>query len=679
MIRYLTIIIFFTAQTIVFAPLCIIAQISSSKVDSSTNKEKISTQLLVLKDSLSQLDFPEVINPSYESKFLAEDAMQFDTKSQTYWLRLSIQGTQQTPEYWTVKMPHADTAELFLPFHGGNKHFISGDDIPFDKRAVQYGEFVCFSIPVSDTITTVYLRLTSTSRYSLGFRNLKDIRFISPASFTSLSHSARYFHGIFLGVTLAMIIFNFIIYVMFRDKTYLVYSGFMITQTLYHLAVTGFLLEFVFYNSPQLDKYSSFIIAGVSLIWYILFSQVYLETKKFTPKLNSIYQWLYPIICIDVFTGYFFTISFANSALLIIGLFVITFPFCMSIIAYRKHYRPAIYFLIASVLSYLAYFIYVPMGLKLIPEVFLTRYSLQITFALQSLLFAMGLADRINLIRKELELKKLEKERLEKEQEIAMNTLLEKQNEELELKVKERTVELEEKNREVELDREIILHEREKSDALLLNILPEKIAHRLKSGEEMIAERFDNVTVFFSDIVGFTKLSKRISPEHLVGKLNSIFIEFDKLALHFGLEKIKTIGDAYMCVCGLPEPCDDHARRVALFALGVQKVMQEHVSFLFDEETSVRIGIHSGTVIAGVIGKQKFAYDLWGETVNTASRLESHGEPFKIHCSPVTYSFISEQFEFECCGETELKGIGLMTTYFLLGEKAHSKAAEVSY
>jgi len=631
----------------------------------------ITSRIEVLRDSLSRFTLAEVTSPSAPLNFLPDSTLKFDTKSHTYWLRLSIRGTNQTPEFWTLKLPHIDTAEIFIPDTAGNFHsLISGEDIPFAQRAVQYGEYVCFQVPVTNADVVMYVRLTSVSRYSLEFRRLHGVKLIPPATFVASAQYARYFHGVFLGVTLAMIIFNLIIYVMYRDKSYIVYSGFMVTQTLYHLAVTGFLQEFVFYNAPSVGKYSPYVIAGISLIGYMIFSQVYLETKKYTPKLHRIYNYLYSLIIITLLYGYFVNITIGNSVLLVTGLLVITFPFSMSIIAYRQQYRPAMYFLIASVMAYVAYFIYVPMGLKLIPEVFLTRYSLQIAFALQSLLFAMGLADRMNLIRKELEQKKLEQSRLEKEQEIAIKNLLEKQNEELEIKVRERTLELEEKNQEVELDRQIIQEEREKSDLLLLNILPETIAQRLKSGEEMIAERFDNVTVFFSDIVGFTNISKRISPEHLVGQLNAIFTEFDKLAMEFGLEKIKTIGDAYMCVCGLPEPKVDHAERVARFALGVLDVMEKHTDTASGSPIAVRIGINSGTVIAGVIGKQKFAYDLWGETVNTASPLESHGVSGKIQCSTATYDLLKDHFHFEDRGEIDLKGIGMTKTYFLVSCKS---------
>jgi ligand-binding sensor domain-containing protein/class 3 adenylate cyclase len=220
-------------------------------------------------------------------------------------------------------------------------------------------------------------------------------------------------------------------------------------------------------------------------------------------------------------------------------------------------------------------------------------------------------------------------------------------------------VELQEKN-------QVIEEERMKSERLLLNVLPPAIAERLKSGVSIIADKFESVTVMFVDIVGFTKLSARISPEHLVEDLSMIFTSFDTLAAKYKLEKIKTIGDAYMVVGGLPEPMPNHTEAMAMMALELIQSIQEMMENLEDPIT-VRVGMHTGPVVAGVIGVQKFAYDLWGDTVNTASRMESSGEATKIHCTEDVYMALRETFRFEERGMIEVKGKGLMKTYFLLG------------
>ncbi|MBD1829450.1 PAS domain S-box protein [Microcoleus vaginatus GB1-A2] len=210
--------------------------------------------------------------------------------------------------------------------------------------------------------------------------------------------------------------------------------------------------------------------------------------------------------------------------------------------------------------------------------------------------------------------------------------------------------------------------EQEKSDRLLLNVLPQAIADRLKQDQSIIADTFSEVTVLFADIVGFTKISSQISPPELVSLLNDIFSTFDRLAEKHGLEKIKTIGDAYMVVGGLPMPRSDHAEAIAQMALDMQQAITDF-SDIHKQDFSIRIGINSGPVVAGVIGIKKFIYDLWGDTVNTASRMESHGLPGCIHVTETTYQQLREKYLFENRGAIEVKGKGEMNTYFLTGIK----------
>ena len=208
--------------------------------------------------------------------------------------------------------------------------------------------------------------------------------------------------------------------------------------------------------------------------------------------------------------------------------------------------------------------------------------------------------------------------------------------------------------------------EREKSERLLLNILPEKVAARLKDGEASIAESFTGVTVMFADLCGFTEFSQHVDARHLVELLDEIFSTFDHLARAHGVEKIKTIGDAYMAVAGLPVPSADHAEAVAVMALGMLEAFRG-VMRARGLAMELRIGIHSGPVAAGVIGRHKFSYDLWGDTVNLASRMESHGEPSRIHVSQATRDLLGGAFRFADRGEVNVKGKGSMRTYFLLG------------
>ncbi len=215
--------------------------------------------------------------------------------------------------------------------------------------------------------------------------------------------------------------------------------------------------------------------------------------------------------------------------------------------------------------------------------------------------------------------------------------------------------------------------ERAKSEKLLVNVLPAPIADRLKAQPGTIADTCPALSVLFADIVGFTPLSARLSPTATVELLNAVFSRFDELARQHGIEKIKTVGDAYMAVSGLPTPRSDHLEALARMALEMQRAMAEFSQFGHGP-IRLRIGLHTGLAVAGVIGTTKFAYDLWGETVNTASRLEEHGVPEKIQVSAAVAEKLEGQFRCTYRGRVELKGCGPVETYFLEEERGAGQA-----
>jgi guanylate cyclase len=211
--------------------------------------------------------------------------------------------------------------------------------------------------------------------------------------------------------------------------------------------------------------------------------------------------------------------------------------------------------------------------------------------------------------------------------------------------------------------------EQERSEALLLNILPRPIADRLKAADQTIADHFAAASVLFADVVEFTPLSQRLAPAEVVGVLDQLFSRFDALVERHGLEKIKTIGDCYMAAAGVPDPGPDHARRTALLALDMRDVVATWaVAGLSGLE--LRIGINSGPVIAGVIGTKRFLYDLWGDAVNTASRMESHGMPGEIQITRATYELLKDEFVCRLRGTISVKGKGEMETWYLKGPRS---------
>ncbi len=206
----------------------------------------------------------------------------------------------------------------------------------------------------------------------------------------------------------------------------------------------------------------------------------------------------------------------------------------------------------------------------------------------------------------------------------------------------------------------------ERTERLLFGILPEPIVDRLRESPGVVADSFTEATILFADLVGFTGLAQKKSATELVVMLDEVFAMFDDLVTARGLEKIKTIGDAYMCGGGIPEPTDDHAAEMARLAIEMRDALAQYAEDS-GEALQIRIGLHTGPVVAGVIGKSKFAYDLWGDAVNTASRMESHGSPGRVHVSEKTALALAELdgFEIEERGVIEVKGKGQMKTYWL--------------
>lgn len=217
---------------------------------------------------------------------------------------------------------------------------------------------------------------------------------------------------------------------------------------------------------------------------------------------------------------------------------------------------------------------------------------------------------------------------------------------------------------EITAQNAVIEAKNRENEALLLNVLPGPIANRLREGEQSIADGFANVTVLFADIVGFTEMSSEMPPQKVVNLLNGLFTRFDQAAQELGIEKIKTVGDAYMAVCGLPQPVPDHAERLTRMAIRMVHITREHA---LDNKVDLqlRVGLNSGPVVAGVIGKSKYIYDLWGDTVNLASRMESTGVPGAVQVTRPVYEALKDKFVFEPRGIVEVKGKGGVEAWLL--------------
>jgi class 3 adenylate cyclase len=261
----------------------------------------------------------------------------------------------------------------------------------------------------------------------------------------------------------------------------------------------------------------------------------------------------------------------------------------------------------------------------------------------------------------------LSQKTLEQEQE--KKRILENKQEELEQEVAVRTAEVRQQKEEIENQHTALKAEKKKSDDLLLNILPEEIAEELKNKGTSEAKYFDHVSVLFTDFVDFTKAGERMTPQELVDELHTCFKAFDEICAKYNIEKIKTIGDAYLAVCGLPIAQPDHALNVTKAAIEIRQFIAARRQQMPEKSFNIRIGIHSGAVVAGIVGVKKFAYDIWGDTVNTGARMEQNSEPGKINISESTYQLVKDKFNCTFRGQISAKNKGELNMYFVEGEK----------
>jgi class 3 adenylate cyclase len=426
--------------------------------------------------------------------------------------------------------------------------------------------------------------------------------------------------------------------------------------------------EFILENNPEIiyiEKFKIIIGGLVNQSIYILFTILVsnlIDISKNFPKWAKAYSILIAssilfmlVMNLPKLTGLDFNAKLPNIILaaseilyLVISLFLGVGVLLATINLYIRGFPQAIYILFAQILFILTFFIYDIFKFTLENVIDFKDYSLisqLVDLSYLGLYLMQALVLNFSIIRKT---KFLQLEVIaigDKNRQI-----LAEQNHTLEVKVKERTHELQ--------------LESQKSERLMLNILPQSIATRLKAGDEGISDSYQNATILFSDLVGFTKMSSGKTAEELVFLLNDLFKRFDTRATSLGLEKIKTIGDAYMVAGGLPTNDDEHAIRVTKMALGMYEDLdafnKEH-----GMELDMRIGINSGPVVAGVIGHSKFSYDLWGNTVNTASRMESTCLPGKVQVSPSTYEQIKGHFDVQENQMIECKGLGKIMTYFV--------------
>jgi len=569
------------------------------------------------------------------------------------WLKFSVKSDTEQELYLEIMAPLLAELELYEIKENKSQRLFEGGFLrPFKDRPIATETWL-FNLELKGNETKqIYIKGQSEYPFQV------PIAISTKEKFVEYSQLHNIFWGFYIGIMIFALIYNFFIYLSVRERTYLFYIIYIIGSSTFYLALKGFSFKFLWPDSPLFNPHTAVIICLTNIV-ITLFT---LDFLKITKEQKGQYYFGFGLM---ILFGLIAILSLAEANQIAVGLAQMMslvasiFFIYAGISSLRRGVTTAKYYLLGWSLFLIFVVIFILADNNVFPSNFFTMNCIFIGHMTEVLLLSFALADRINWLKKDNERKQLEIiHQLEENEKIQL-----KANRELEQKVIERTAEVVEQKNEAE-------KQRERSDELLLNILPEETAEELKATGKAKAKLFNEVTVLFADFKNFTKYSEKLSPEILVSEINECFSEFDKIMEQCGVEKIKTIGDAYMAAGGLPTPNSTHANDVVKAALEIQKFMSE-LRLLKEAEGKPafvsRIGIHTGPVVSGVVGKKKFAYDIWGDTVNIASRLESSGEPGKVNISETTYKQIKDMFSCEYRGKIKAKNKGMIDMYFING------------
>lgn len=600
----------------------------------------------IYEDKTGNLSFEEVIEKEFKPS--NQNSYNFGFTSSVYWLRFQIKNQNSfLNDEWIffVEYPQLDSVNFYFPIdHEKEEEDVyiekeGGDQLPFAKRDIE-SRVLNFTVPFEiSKDPVIYMRVHSISVMQIPV-------YLAPQRlFHMRDNETQIIMGIYFGIMLIMGFYNLFLFVSLREKIYLYYVLTVFFSILYMVSFHGYGYRHFWSENPYIQN-KVIHLSGLTTIFFLnLFTVEFLDTKKFAPFLDKILKVLL-ILSIPAFIISFILSS--NVPIILINIISLFYPgvlIASGIIVLRKGNKAARLYLVGWGFAAIVGSFTVMRSFGLVQDHRLLNYLSLITGSLEVAFFSFALADKINILKK-----------AKTEAEEKLISTLEEANQELEKRVKERTKELSRSNKQ--------------NESLLLNILPNHVIERIKSHDEvLIVDTIPFASILFADVVGFTKLSQTVAATDLIILLNNVFSHFDVLTMVHNLEKMKTIGDSYMVVGGLPGTIDNHLEAMADLALDLLKFshQQELIDLLMKyPDFKIRVGIHCGPAVAGVIGLEKIAYDIWGDTVNTASRMESYGLPEMIHTSKQVYDQLKGKYIFEKRGLIDIKGKGMMETYFLI-------------
>lgn len=605
-------------------------------------------------DEKGSFSFEQISAPEFSNHFIkvTEHTKPDIPKVSVYWIRFTIEPEKSMTES-ILDFENWAKVNLYYSTEGmPYRQKLSGHQIPYFKRDYPDANNCYFLFNLSGVKKFDFyarleyspdgLYLPTAFKGTLTDRHLID----------SINDVKRMIIAVFIGIYVVIFFYNLFIYFSTRDHNYFLYLILLVLFMYLTANNSGYIVPILsrIPNFPDWRYFAeSIIVAGIDL-FALLFTNHFLDTQIHFPFWHRIFKYLIwlPFIALVI---QFIAPLIGDQITNIVSLLILIWTAVVGIKSYKAGLPSSGIFLIAFGFSILGSFILIFALIGLLPMNDVTIfYALPSGSMLQIILFSIALADKINILRNENEEKKLKLIDQLKENE---NLQLEI-NHKLELRVAERTKALSE--------------EKEKSDNLLLNILPLAVAEELKLTGKLTPKHYDQVTILFSDFDNFSSLSMTLPAAELVANLDECYQAFDNIIDKYNLEKIKTIGDAYMCAGGIPISNETHFEDAVNAALDIQEFITAWSNEKEEQgkqKWNLRIGIHSGPVIAGVVGKNKFAYDIWGDSVNIAARIEAKGAIGKVNISQSTYDLIKNKFKATPRGKIYAKNMGELEMYFV--------------
>lgn len=592
---------------------------------------------LIVEDKNFSFTIDEVLEGKVKFEESKNKNLNFGNTASRFWVHFSVNNV--TREKLFLKFMNAELEDIHLFIVKNNtllNSTVSGLNKDYKTRFL--------------SSNTIILSLDSSEKFDVYFYANCPTAFWCPLEMGSIqaitdgNHSEDLFNGAFIGIMIIMFMFNLLVSTIVRGKVYLIYCCYLLSVFGFIFSSKGFHIDLLWRGHPEWNNFSNIFVVFIdaTALW---FGWWFLRLKQNIPGAFKIIVGMYVVLIIDLIFEFFKMRVLSNMTLQLVGLINSVLLISWGVKCYRRGMQEAKFFIFAWTVLVSGAFVYTFMLSDLIPVNGFTQRSFQLSIAIETCLLSLALADRIRYYARVTAAAQLQATQIATEN----ARLVREQNLILETKVSERTTEL--------------LAEKRKSDNLLLNILPEEIAEELKETGKSEARLYDNVTVLFTDFVNFTGISEKLSPKELLAELNYCFKGMDQIISSHGLEKIKTIGDAYMAASGLPLPNENHAENAIKASFDIidfiNKRKQEGGLF------EIRIGLNSGAVVSGIVGTNKFAYDIWGDTVNIASRMESNSENGKINISSSTFSLVNEKFQCEPRGKILAKGKGEIEMFFV--------------